>query len=199
MTDLTPAEELRAAATRTRCEHTHSAAPPHSIWAPSPCEKCAAPYDAAPRDVPERLREPLAELLEHLADDMSDYDAEEVDYLRGDDVEVAVVVDDDDRIRHDWTAALAVARALLGGAEQPGGEPAPAEQSVAASTLRPDMVVSHPTWNGGHRVRIVTAHVGAGVVAIRYRDVRAHHPATQVEVPPDFQVTPGCGFVDGAR
>lgn len=198
MSDLTPAEELRAAAARLRCEHTHSAAPPHSIWAPSPCEKCGVSGDA-PRDVPERLREPLAELLEHLADDMSDYDAEEVDYLRGDDVEVAVVVDDDERIRPDWTAALAVARALLGGAEQPGGEPAPAEQLVAASTLRPDMVVSHPTWNGGHRVRIVTAHADNGQVAIRYRDVRAHHADVQVKVPPDFQVTPGCGFVDGAR
>lgn len=114
MADLTPAEELRAAAARLRCGHTHSAAPPHSIWAPSPCEKCGVSGDA-PRDVPERLREPLAELLEHLADDMSDYDAEEVDYLRGDDVEVAVVVDDDERIRPDWTAALAVTRALLGG------------------------------------------------------------------------------------
>ena len=193
-----PAEELRAAAARLRCEHTHSAAPPHSIWAPSPCEKCGVSSDA-PRDVPERLREPLAELLEHLADDMSDYDAEEVDYLGPDDVEVAVVVDDDERIRRDWTAALAVARALLGGGEKPDGEPAPAEQSVAASTLRPDMVVSHPAWNDGHRVRIVTAHADNGQVAIRYRDVRAHHPDTQVEVPPDFQVTPGAGFEDGAR
>lgn len=95
--------------------------------------------------------------------------------------------------------ALAVARTILGAAEQPGGEPAPAEQPVAASTLRPDMVVSHPTWLNGDPVRVVTARVGAGVVAIRYRDVRAHHADVQVEVQPDFQVTPGAGFEDGAR
>lgn len=76
-------------------------------------------------------------------------------------------------------------------------EPIPG--SVAASALRPDMVVTCPTWLNGAPVRIVTAHVGAGQVAIRYRDVRAHHADVQVKVPLDFAVTPGCGFVDGAR
>lgn len=113
--DLTPAEELRAAATRLRCEHTHSAAPPHSIWAPSPCEKCGMPHDDAPRDVSEWLREPLAAWLEDAARTAGDHrqvpgygglpdhrwcadcQDEECDGLRATD------------------KALAVARVLLGG------------------------------------------------------------------------------------
>lgn len=213
MADLNLAEELRAAAARLRktaaCAHGGPWAVGEdgaTIWS-ADIRPYGAPCVAIRLDCGDAtwiammhpgLAERLANLLDDLADEAEATYATEV-HLGPDATYATGVVDYRGELCSDLTHALATARTILGAAEQPGGEPAPAEQPVKAADLRPDMVVSHPTWLNGDPVRVVTARVGAGVVAIRYRDVRAHHPDTQVKVPPDFQVTPGAGFVDGAR
>ncbi len=63
MAEPTPAEEIRAAATRLRCDHRHPVQPPlGSLARPGDCSQCGAPYGHEP--VSESLAEPLAAWLE---------------------------------------------------------------------------------------------------------------------------------------
>lgn len=66
-----PAEEMRAAAKTLRCEHSFPCQPPHgSLAYPGDCSMCSAPWSNNDEDeeVPEALRQPLAEWLEEFAD-----------------------------------------------------------------------------------------------------------------------------------
>ena len=121
MADLTPAEELRAAATRLRCGHSFPLLSPHSVWAPGPCGKCGVPYDDAPRDVPERLREPLAAWLEDAARTAGDHQ-QMPDYAGLPDHRWCADCQDEecDGLRA-LDKALAAARVILGGGEKPDG------------------------------------------------------------------------------
>lgn len=69
----TAAEELRAAATTLRCDHSFPCQPPHgSIARPGACSKCGVHFlDAL--DVPDALTESLAKLLEGVADGLEAY------------------------------------------------------------------------------------------------------------------------------
>ncbi|WP_326829713.1 hypothetical protein OIE13_06125 [Streptosporangium sp. NBC_01810] len=74
--DLTVPEELRAVATNLRCEHSFPVQPPHgSLLAPGPCSRCGVAWAVCARDVPDRLREPLAALLE-VVSSVAEYAAE---------------------------------------------------------------------------------------------------------------------------
>lgn len=106
MADLSPAEELRAAIARLRGNEHHG-------WL-----TCDTTNPEITRFIINLLnsRGPLAELLDHLADDMDDHGAYERYAgagLTGPDRQ-RVVVDEDRQMHHDWTAALAVARTILG-------------------------------------------------------------------------------------
>jgi hypothetical protein len=62
------ADLLRRASTRLRCDHTYPVQSPlGSLWKPGPCSKCGTPYGGA-QPVSEALREPLAALLNEVAD-----------------------------------------------------------------------------------------------------------------------------------
>ena len=66
-TQTTPAQEMRTAAARLRCKHSHPVQPPHGLlWAPGPCEGCGVAYGAA-EDISEPIREALADLLDEVA------------------------------------------------------------------------------------------------------------------------------------
>lgn len=115
-TEKTIADELRTAAVRLRCEHSFPVQPPSgSVFALGPCEHCSVPWrERAPlAEVPERLREPLAALLDQIADDMADKDA-----IEGTASKAVHPVSDIVGLlapRADWTAALAFARLMNGG------------------------------------------------------------------------------------
>ncbi|WP_436759400.1 hypothetical protein [Streptosporangium sp. V21-05] len=69
MADLTIPDELRTTATNLRCEHSFPVQPPHgTLLAPGPCSRCGAAWAVCARDIPDRLREPLAVLLEDAAE-----------------------------------------------------------------------------------------------------------------------------------
>jgi hypothetical protein len=68
-----------------------------------------------------------------------------------------------------------------------------------AVDLHPPQIVSTPEWEHGEPVRILDAHPGADGVGVRYQDVRAHHHAQQVTVPPGFEVDLISGGCGGAR
>ncbi|MER6830802.1 hypothetical protein ABT352_32750 [Streptosporangium sp. NPDC000563] len=108
-------EELRATATQLRCEHSFPVQPPHgSLFAPGPCSRCGVAWAACARDIPDRLREPLAALLDEAANEVETVLAEEVT-LGPDDTYDKAVLDHQGEIRADLTHALAVARAVTGG------------------------------------------------------------------------------------
>jgi hypothetical protein len=114
----TPTEELRAAAETLRCEHSFSVQPPHgSLARPGDCTKCGVPYDAT-EQVEEGLSKRLAELFDHLANELEDSQAVEREHRLDDGrrrklvhptVEVQSVGPD-----FVWTAGLKVARAING-------------------------------------------------------------------------------------
>lgn len=99
----TPAEELRAAATRLRCDHVFPLQPPEgSMTAPGDCRKCGVPFeDHHNMPIADRLREPLAAWLEPLA---SGWEKS---------VEISPGGSD---VRFSAHPALAVARVINGGA-----------------------------------------------------------------------------------
>lgn len=70
MTDAkteTPADRMRLAVRRLRCDHAYPIQPPHgSLAYPGPCKKCAMPYPGDD-EVPEVLRGALVFLLDELA------------------------------------------------------------------------------------------------------------------------------------
>ena len=83
----TPAMELRDAAKSLRCDHSFPCQPPHgSITRPGDCEKCGVPYDySEPVTDDERaLGEKLADLFDHIADEMEDDRAEEREHRHDD-------------------------------------------------------------------------------------------------------------------
>ncbi|GIH91972.1 hypothetical protein ACFFMN_33810 [Planobispora siamensis] len=93
-----PADELQAAAALLRCEHSFPVQPPEgTLWAPGPCTHCGTPSANYPRDIPERLHEPLAAVLAKAAEQ-----ARRNELLAP-------------RHRRDVTTALGLARALNGG------------------------------------------------------------------------------------
>lgn len=112
---MTPAEELCAAATRVQCDHTFPLQPPEgSMMAPGDCRKCGVPFeDYHNLLISDRLRDPLALLLSRLAEDMRQRGAVEGSASKA--------VHPSDFVglsapREDWTAALAIARVINGGA-----------------------------------------------------------------------------------
>lgn len=135
-----PAEELRAAANKLR-ETAKNATPgpwtaEHPSWAGDNAvlsyatnghavavcgEEIKGANHPASADatwialVHPALAGPAAELFEHIADDMQDCAAREV-HLGPNARHATVVLDDRDQMYHDWTAALAAARVILGGA-----------------------------------------------------------------------------------
>ncbi|GHE31413.1 hypothetical protein GCM10017673_37680 [Streptosporangium violaceochromogenes] len=119
-TPTTPIEELRAAAAWLRCKHTFSTRAPHSLWAPGPCGTCGVPYDDAPRDVPEWLREPLAAQLEKDALAARDH-LPLPGYAGLPDHRWCVDCQDEECSGlQALDAALVIARVILGGGEKPG-------------------------------------------------------------------------------
>lgn len=70
MPDQTPADELRTAAARFRCDHFHPITPPEgTVRKPGPCNHCGIVADIGLplTDVPQSLLEPLAEWLDETA------------------------------------------------------------------------------------------------------------------------------------
>lgn len=64
----TPADRMRTAVKRLRCDHTYPVQPPHgSLAHPGPCRHCGMPYPADDEWVPETLRGTLVFLLEETA------------------------------------------------------------------------------------------------------------------------------------
>jgi hypothetical protein len=115
----TPTQELRAAAKTLRCEHRFPLQPPHgSLARPGDCTDCGVPYDDSEQVAGDRLSKRLAELFDHMADDMQDDNA----------VEYEIRLDDGRRRKYvhptvtgpnqapdyTWTAGLKVARAING-------------------------------------------------------------------------------------
>ena len=85
--------------------------------APGDCRKCGVPYENhISLPISDRLREPLANMLDHIADDMSDEQAEEREHHRINGTPYTTVhptaLSHDQGSRHDWTAALTLARAI---------------------------------------------------------------------------------------
>lgn len=114
----TPTQELRAAAQTLRCKHRHLIQPPHgSLAHPSDCTSCAVPYGAT-EQVEDGLAKKLAELFDHLANELEDASAVEYE-VRLDDgrrrkfvrptVEVQSAGPD-----FVWTAGLKIARTIRG-------------------------------------------------------------------------------------
>lgn len=99
------AEVLRAAAARLRCDHRFPIQPPHgSLANPGPCSHCGMPWANTAALPPDALREPLAALLDEIADQ---YDAPPCDDPTG-------VCNGCER-RDDFVAAQLVAQAINGG------------------------------------------------------------------------------------
>lgn len=74
-TTTTTAAELRTAATRLRCDHSFPIQPPHgSLANPGPCKHCGTPYRASGA-VADHLREPIAELLDDVANEAERHEA----------------------------------------------------------------------------------------------------------------------------
>lgn len=114
----TPTQELRAAAKTLRCAHSFPCQPPHgSLARPGDCTECGVPFDAC-EQVPDGLAKKLAELFDHLANDLEDASAVEYE-VRLDDgrrrkfvrptVEVQSAGPD-----FVWTAGLKIARTISG-------------------------------------------------------------------------------------
>jgi hypothetical protein len=117
----TPAEELRAAATSLRCEHSFPCQPPlGSIARPGDCSKCGTPHDYSEpvTDDARDLGEKLADLFDHMADAMEDDRAVEREHRHDDGrrrkyvypTAITPVAGPD----FTWTAALKVARDIHG-------------------------------------------------------------------------------------
>jgi hypothetical protein len=117
----TPAEELRAAAKTLRCKHSFPCQPPlGSVARPGDCSKCGTSYDYSEpvTDDARDLRKRLAELFDHMANELEDASAIEYE-VRLDDgrrrkfvrptVEVQSVGPD-----FVWTAGLKIARTISG-------------------------------------------------------------------------------------
>jgi hypothetical protein len=119
----TPTQELRAAAKTLRCEHRFLLQPPHgSLAHPSDCTKCGVPHDHSEpvTDDARDLSGKLADLFDHMADDMQDDNAVEFE-LRHDDGRRrkyvhATATRPDQAPDLTWTAALKVARSISGAA-----------------------------------------------------------------------------------
>jgi hypothetical protein len=68
-TEKTVVEEIKLAAKRLRCDHRYPCQPPHgTVWAPGRCLLCGQECPDDDEEIPEALREPLAALLDHMAD-----------------------------------------------------------------------------------------------------------------------------------
>jgi hypothetical protein len=114
----TPTQELRAAAKTLRCKHRFLLQPPHgSLAHPSDCTKCGVPHDDS-EQVEGELAEKLADLFDHMADDMQDDNAVEFE-LRHDDGRRrkyvrATATRPDQAPDFMWSAALKLARSISG-------------------------------------------------------------------------------------
>ncbi|MET8864640.1 hypothetical protein ABZW11_17020 [Nonomuraea sp. NPDC004580] len=103
----TPAGELKTAAIRLRCDHRFPVQPPHgSLARPGSCSHCGMPWANAAALPPDALREPLAALLEEIADQ---YDAPPCDDQAG-------ACNGCER-RDDFVAAQLVAQVINGGTQ----------------------------------------------------------------------------------
>ncbi|MCO6011537.1 hypothetical protein NE236_41960 [Actinoallomurus purpureus] len=117
----TPADELRDAAKALRCDHSFPCQPPHgSIARPGDCSKCGVPYDYSEpvTDDARDLAKKLADLFDHMANDLESSEAVEQEHRLDDGrrrkfvhptVDVQSVGPD-----FVWTAALKVARSIHG-------------------------------------------------------------------------------------
>lgn len=113
---LAPADELRTAVQRLRCDHSFPVLPPAgSLANPGPCMHCGVAY-AASSPVADHLREPLAKLLEQIGGDMHMSAAEEQAFPDHVAEYQQMVVDDIGDGRFDWTHAHRLARTINGGA-----------------------------------------------------------------------------------
>ena len=114
MADLTIPAELRTIVTQLRCDCSFPVIPPHSLAAPGPCKQCGVAWTVCARDIPDRLREPLAALLEKSAEQFEEFpgtylSCERCDHVFGEDTP------GEDNCTC-YSNALAVARAVNGGA-----------------------------------------------------------------------------------